>query len=456
MTQGFTATLAAFAAGLEARALPPEVAEAAGTSLIDQIGAILAAAGLAPETAPFVARARAAGPGRAVVLGHGFTAPAEAAAFANGAMAHAVDYEDTHDATLVHPGAAVVPAALAVAQETGAAGAELLAALVAGAEVTCRVALAFRGNPQEGTGFYILPMIGAFGAAAAAGRLLRLNPAAMEQAFSLAFVQVGGSIAAMEHGPSHLRAVRDAFTARAGVVAAGLAAAGTEGFPALFERRAGYFELFAPGRFDPAAGLAGLGTRFEAARVSLKPWPSCRGTHAFVEAALELRAAHGIAAEQVEAAEVGVSPFFESLLVPAEARRRPASAIAARFSIPFCLGLALARGEVGLTGFDAAARTDPMVLRIADRVRHRVEPWPQAEATRGTLRLHLAGGRVVAREVLRPLGHPDRPMPPERLAAKLADCAARAPVPPDPARLAAAVAAARGLAGLARVDALAL
>jgi 2-methylcitrate dehydratase PrpD len=352
-------------------------------------------------------------------------------------MAHALDFEDTHDATLVHPNAAVLPAALAVAEMTGASGRELLTAVALGADLTCRIAGAFAGNPQERGGFLVLPLIGVFGATAAAARLLGLGPERTVQAFSLAFGQAVGSTDANAYGASDFRAVRDAFTAKAAVTAALLAARGVNGFDRPLEGPAGYFALFAGGRYDAAPLLDGLGTRFAATEASFKPWPCCRGAHAFVEAALGLAEENAVAAPAVAGIHVRVSPFFAGLCEPAELRTRPPSAIAAKFSIPFTVGTALARGNVGLADFDAAARAAPDVLALAAKVTHQVCPnWGLAESTRGAVELRLGDGRRVGREVVHPRGHPANPMSPAELRAKFIACGAFAARPAGAARLA--------------------
>jgi 2-methylcitrate dehydratase PrpD len=419
----YSEALSSFAATQAWAKIPGPARQAACTSLLDQMGAILAGSAAGGGVPAFVDLARESGGGASTVLGCGFRTSAVMAAFANGAMAHAVDYEDTHDRTLVHPNAAVVPAALAVAEKIGASGRDLVTAIVAGAEIACRLGMSFAGNPQKSSGFFVLPMCGAYGAAAAAGRLLGLSPAQMTQAFALTLNQVAASDGVIDHGPSHFRQVRDGFSAKAGVVAAHLAKSGVVAFDKPFEGPKGFFALFAGGAFDPAAGLDGLGERYEMAALSYKPWPSCRGSHAFVEAALDLRQAHAFDLRDIVAIDATVSAFFETLCFPPDLRKRPPNAIAAKFSIPFTVGVALAKGHVRIEDFGDAALQDPEVLHLASLVGHRVEAtWPHAESTRGRLTIRLADGRSLTHEVAAPLGHPDRPIDREALVAKFIDC----------------------------------
>jgi 2-methylcitrate dehydratase PrpD len=433
---GLSRRLAEHAASVRPEALPAAVLAATRTSVLDQTGAILAASGLAACCAPFARMARDGATGRASVLGHGFRSSAELAAFANGAMAHALDYEDTHDATLVHPHAAVLPAALAVAQARGASGAELLAAVAVGADLACRIALAFERSPERADGFAVVPLVGAYGAAAAVGRLLGSPPERIVHALSLVLGLVTGSAAGMRDPGSHWRAVRDGFAARAAVTAATLAHHGVNGFERPLEGPAGYYALYGGGRFDESAALRGLGERYEGAAVSFKPWPSCRGTHAFVEATLALAAGRPLRAGDVRAVQVRTSPFFRTLCEPRAARIAPDTATAAKFSIPFAVGTALVRGRVALEDFADAALHDPAVRSVAATVSHEVcEDWVGDRATRGAVRIVLADGTTLEHEVLAPLGHPTNPMPAAALREKFRECAAHAAEPMTPERI---------------------
>jgi 2-methylcitrate dehydratase PrpD len=428
---GVSRAIAQHVIGTRFDTLPAEAIAAAKASLLDAVGVTLAASSLGEASSAFAEIARqAANPRGATVLGFGFKAAPAMAAFANGAMAHALDYEDTFDEALVHPNAAVVPAALAVA-ETAAQpvdGRELIAAIALGADLSCRLGLAVDGHERSGVSVRF--MAGALAAAAAAGRLLGLDEGRQIEAFALAQFQIAFPSETMAYAPSHMRAVREAFAAKAGVLAAQLAAGGVRAFDKPFEGRHGFFGL----NTDSAEGaerlLDGLGREFPAARVSFKPWPSCRGTHAFVEAALWMVENAGVRVEAVANAEAVISPFFRALCEPPERKRRPATAIDAKFSVPFTVATAFAKGRVGLDCFDAAARGDSTVLALADRIGHRVETgWNTAEATRGILNLTTRDGRTFTRSVEAPLGHPDHPMSAAAMAAKFAECATYARVP---------------------------
>lgn len=412
----------------------PEAARAVTRrAVIDAIGVMSAASGLGEGCEAFVALAQDSGEsGPCGILGFDLRTSPVMAAFANGAMAHALDFEDTHDATLVHPHAAVVPAALAAAEFAGGVrGREFIDAVAVGADMSCRLALGLNESVEK-RGFYFIPMLSAYGAAAAAARVLKLSEAEIVQSFALASCQAVFSDALVAYPPSHLRAVRDGFSARAGVTAALLARRGLQAFDRPIEGAGGLYANFARGKFDADRMLRGLGDDYEGAKVSFKPWPSCRGTHAFVEAALSLVRDGAVDPAAITRIDVRVSPFFAVLCESPDQKRRPKTAIDAKFSIPFTVAVALGRGDVALDGFSAARLADPKLHALADKVHHTVEPcWTFEQSTRGELSLSLADGRTLARAVIDPLGHPANPMDEHAMRRKFAGCLAAARHPMD-------------------------
>jgi len=415
--------------------VPADVRAVTRRAVIDSIGVMSAASGLGEGCEAFAALAKESGEvGRCTVLGFDFRTSPIMAAFANGAMAHALDFEDTHDATLVHPHAAVVPAALAVAEFVGAvSGRDFLDAVAIGADISCRLALGLTESVEK-RGFYFIPMLSAYGAAAAAARLLKLSESEIIQSFALASCQAVFSDALVAYPASHLRAIRDGFSAKAGVTAALLARRGVQAFARPIEGPGGLYANFARGKFDAERMLHELGQKYEGAGVSFKPWPSCRGTHAFVDGALSITREGAFDADCVERIDVKVSPFFAVLCEPPEQKRRPKTAIDAKFSIPFTVALALARGELGLNDFSQKRLSDPKLHALADKVHHTVEPtWTFDQSTRGALMLSFADGHKAVREVREPLGHPTNPMDESATIRKFEDCLACARHPLEPA-----------------------
>jgi 2-methylcitrate dehydratase PrpD len=427
---GLSSILAEHVAGFPTDQLPPSTLHAAKRALLDGIGVMLAASGMAPEVAPFVKYAAASGPGRSSILGHGIKTGAAMAAFANGAMGHALDFEDAFDAAPSHPNASLLPTALAIAQAGGEIdGPALLAAIAVGCDLVCRLGLGLRRDMEVG-GWYPPPILGAFGAVAAAARLRRLSADQTRDAFSLILCQVTMPGEIKYSRDTVIRAVREAFPAQAAVQASALAAAGVRGFEEPFEGKAGFFRLYAEGQYDPAVILDQLGETFWIEQLSFKRWPACRGTHAYIEAAQAMRAAHPIDPDSIVAIVATGGDVQRMLVEPTDRKAAPSTVIDAKFSIPFAIGAALIDEEVTLDSFAAASLADPRKLALARRVRFEQKPeWGRAQAASGGLTIELADGTRLERWIEIAVGAASRPIDDAALTAKFLNCTQRAKRP---------------------------
>lgn len=411
--------------------LPPEAVTAARHSLLDAIGVSAAASALEPACAPFAELAEDRS-GPCTVLGYRRRASPLMAAFANGALAHALDFEDAYDGAPAHPNAASVPVALALAERDSAIdGKRLLAALAIGSDLVCRLASALPDNPDR-HGFYTPAVLSTFGAAATAASLLRLDEDGVRATLALALSQSMASSQFKADPASPVRAIREAFPARAGLTAAMLAEKGAGGFGGAIDGTHGLYAVYARGAPRRGELLEGLGARFLGAEVSYKPWPSCRGTHAFIEAALALKWRHGFSFEEVTHVEARGAALNTMLMEPEAQKRRPGLAIDAKFSLPFCIASALVHDAVNLDSFTPARLADARVLSLAEKVSFTAEPGSSMrDATGGELELGLAGGARHTLRVEHPLGHPSSPLDEEALVEKFVDCVGRAVEPLD-------------------------
>jgi 2-methylcitrate dehydratase PrpD len=428
---GLSATLAAHIAQVEFAALPATTVTATRRAILDGVGVMLAASGASPDVMPFVRHARAhGGIAQSSILGFNYRVPASLAAFANGAMAHALDYEDAFDAAPVHPNASLLPAALAIAQAHGpVSGRDFIAAVAAGCDLVCRMALALR-QPLEAGGWYPPPILGAFGATAAACRLLRLTPRQITDAFSLLMCQNSCPGEIKYSADTVIRAVREAFPAQAAVSCARLAADGVRGFDAPLEGKSGFYELFAGGHYDSADLLEGLGARYWIDALSFKAWPCCRGTHAYIEIAQTLRRQQRFAAAEIAALRIRGGEVQQMLCEPVAQKHAPQTVIDAKFSLPFTLAVALLHDEVTLGSFTPQSLSDPELLSLAARARFEPQPgWGRERAAAGELVIVLRDGRELQHAVPNALGDPGRPLGTAALRAKFIDCAGRAASP---------------------------
>jgi 2-methylcitrate dehydratase PrpD len=411
--------------------LPGSTRRAAGMALMDGLGVMLGASGY-PEARPFVELARA-GTGSATVLGHGFRSSASAAAMANGAMAHVLDFEDAFDAAPCHPNASLLPAALAVAEAYGpVSGEKLLTAIAVGCDLVCRLGLALR-RPMEEGGWYPPPILGAFGATAACAKLLDLNERQILDAFSLVLGQNSCPGEIKNSADTVIRAIREAFPAQAAVTSALLARSGVRGFDEPFEGKAGFYALFAVGQFDPLDILDGLGHHFWIDRLTYKKWPCCRGTHAFIEAVQIIRGRRAFDWRDIERIELSIGEVQRMLAYPENRKSRPATPIDAKFSAQFTTAVALLHDEVTLDSFSPWILADLDVLSLTGRVALVDRPdWGRDRGATGEVALEFRDGTSERELVEVAVGHPDRPLDEGGLLRKFIDCAGRAANPLDP------------------------
>lgn len=430
MKPAVTSTICEHVAGAASDALSPGARRGAARALLDGVGVMLAASGLADEARPFHSLAVAQGGApEAAIVGYGDRVPAPLAAFVNGAMAHALDYEDTFDAGPVHPNASLLAAVLPVVQSVErTSGSDLLAAIAIGGDLVCRLSLALRRRMEAG-GWYPPPILGAFGATAAVARVMRLTPAQVADAFSLTLCGATMPGELKHSADTTLRAVREAFPAQLAVTSCRLAAAGVRGFDTPFEGEDGFYRLYANGEYDADALLRGLGETFHAAELTFKRWPSCRGTHAYIEATRALRAAHHFEATDVASIRAEGGAIQRMLALPVERKRAPATAIDAKFSIPFTIAATLTDGDVTLDTFTSEGLRDPSRLSLAARVDFVERRELDGEPAAGSVTLELRDGRRLHHHVAHAWGHPGRPLDDDALIAKFVDCAARAARP---------------------------
>ncbi len=415
-----THVLSQFAAGQRYESLPPEVAERARLLLLDLLGIALRARHDAESTPALI---RAAGPlgltgGGATVLGDGAGYTPPGAALINGALAHSLDFDDTHAAGSIHPSAPIVPAALAAAEMTGAGGKDLIAGIVAGFEIQIRLSLALGPTEHYARGFHPTATCGIFGAAAAAGRIFGLDASGIASAFGIALSQAAGSMQFLLEGAWTKRS-HVGQAAMNGLIAATLAREGFKGALAPFEGKAGFFHAYAP-HPAPEKAVAGLGENWRTMEIAVKPYPSCRYSHAPIDALLRLKAANDIAPEEIESVRIGVPRTGWNIVGdPEAAKQNPKSIVDGQFSMPFCAAVALRAG--GLAWDDYASHLgDAETLALCRRVSTEVDEAAEAEFPAnlaGAARITTARG-VFEDFVAAPLGEPENFVSDAQLRAK--------------------------------------
>jgi 2-methylcitrate dehydratase PrpD len=421
---GVTADLSAFCAAIRLDRLPPEVVRRARFLLLDLVGNIVRARHDAESTASFLAAARAMGMagGNAGVFGDAARYTPLGAAFLNGALAHSLDFDDTHAAASLHPGAPVIPAALAAGEMTGASGADVLAAIIAGYEVTCRIALALPANEHYDRGFHPTATCGAFGAAAAAARVFGLDADGVAGALGTVLSQCAGSLEFLVNG-AWTKRFQVGWAASNGLMAATLVREGFKGAAEALEGRHGFLRAYAPNP-RPERVTQDLGRVFELMHTAVKPYPSCRYGHAGIDAALALRAANDIKPQEITAIRLGL-PRSGLMLIgdPPAKKADPRNVVDGQFSGPFVVASALATGAMGWDSYGLLE--DPTVRGLLGKVQCEFDPAIEAEFPAnmsGRLTIEARGQRF-EQTVVVPKGEPANFLSEAELRAKFAGLA---------------------------------
>lgn len=316
-------------------------------------------------------------------------------AFLLGALTHILETDDLHRASVVHPGCVVVPPAYALARRLGASADDFLDAVIWGFEACCRVGMGV--GPAHYRIWHNTATCGAFGSAAAAGRLWTLSDTELVNAFGNAGSQAAGLWQFLETGAmtKHLHA---GHAAEAGLKAADLARFGFTGPPEILEGEKGFFRAACPDA-APEKVLAEQDGPWQVHLTSIKPWPSCRHTHPAIDAAQGIVARHGRPFAPEEISDVAVEVYQAALDVcdnPA-----PTTDYEGKFSLQHCTAAALTRDEVGFDAFDAEGR------RAAASLWRKVKPvaaepyrsrYPQAWGSKVTVTLATGAQLVEARD----------------------------------------------------------
>jgi 2-methylcitrate dehydratase PrpD len=410
-----TQTLAEYAATLRYEDIPSDVIERAKQCISDTIATVIFGSRLpwSRMIARFAETNANGGHSRILAPG-GPCVHAPAAALANGAFAHAFEMDNlTWPSTGVHPGATLLPPGLAVAQERGNSGRELITAVVAGAEVMIRIGRATR-HRNESRGFHAPGTTGPFGAATACARLLKLDTAAMRNALGIAGSLACGLLEFARSGTGAMvKRLHLGRAAESGVLAASLASEGFTGPASVLEGEFGFLRVFCGDDVDAAELTRDLGRDYATRVITLKRFPCHITAHTSVQAILDLRAQHAYAAAEVSSIHIAGNEKMAGVNnIPS-----PADIMMAQYSIPFCVALAHVRDPHDPRSFDETALRDLQIRALASRVKITVaenSPTPLAAVVTVT----LYDGRVFTRSVADFKGTPRCPLDPTELREK--------------------------------------
>ena len=403
--------------------LPSDVIESTKLRILDVIGLALAGA----ETAfgrSTIAAAKVmspAGPSR--IFGTGDALAAPTAAFANASLSQALEYDDTHNESIVHMSSPAVAAALALAGLRTVTGRDLILSIAVANEISCRVGSVSSGQFHR-RGFHPTGLFAPFGIAAGIGRILGLDAQRLAWAEGTAGSCAAGLLECWVDG-TQTKFLHSGFAAQSGLTAALLADAGVSGPPNVFEGR---FGLFASHLQDAAVQKNfgrindGLGTHWESRNSSFKPFPTAHVLHPYVSAILRVRA-QGVRAADVVRIECPVAEFNVSIVCePVAEKRAPATQAHCRVCLQYTMAETLYAGSLGKTAYSDAMRLNPEVLELARKVEYAVDAaFPGPGRFKGAVRVTLKDGRVLEEIEEYNRGSAENPMSEAELRAKFDD-----------------------------------
>ncbi len=403
--------------------LPSDVIESTKLRILDVIGLALAGAEtqFGRSTIAAAKTLSPAGPSR--IFGTGDAVAAPTAAFTNAALSQALEYDDTHNESIVHMSSPAVAASLALAGLRTVTGRDLILSIAVANEISCRVGSVSSGQFHR-RGFHPTGLFAPFGIAAGIGKILGLDAQRLAWAEGTAGSCAAGLLECWVDG-TQTKFLHSGFAAQSGLTAALLAEAGVSGPPKVFEGR---FGLFASHLQDPAVPknfgriADGLGTHWESRNSSFKPFPTAHVLHPYVSAILRLRT-QGVRAADVARIECPVAEFNVSIVCePVAEKTAPATQAHCRVCLQYTMAEALYAGSLGKNAYSEAMRLNPEVLALARKVEYAVDPtYPGPGRFKGAVRVTLKDGRVLEEIEEYNRGSAENPMSEVELRAKFDD-----------------------------------
>lgn len=393
-----SSTISQWVSGLAFEDIPADVVEATKLRILDVIGLSIAGGETGFGAAVRAATGKMAPAGPARLWGSKQTSNVLGAAFANGAASQALEYDDTHNESIVHMSSPSVAAAMALADEARLAGRDVIRAVALGNELSCRAGSVMPGQFHK-RGFHPSGLFAPFGVCWLAAALYGLSVREMVCATGIVGSFAAGLLQCWVDG-TQSKFLHPGWAAQSGIAAANLAHAGVTGPAEIFEGRFGLFASHlqaAEPRPDFGRLVGGLGEEWESRNASFKPFPVAHVVHPYIDALLRLRARHGLVPGDVARIVCPVAPYIVGIVCePVKEKRRPLSDSHGRVSLQYTLAEALVRGRIGKDAYGPGSLHDDEILALADRVDFLVdESFPGPERFKGVVRVDLHDGRSV-------------------------------------------------------------
>ncbi len=412
-------TLVDFLDGIDFDDLSDEVVDRTKRFILDTLGVAVAGTSAPGCRETLGVYSNWGGREEATVWLFGRRLPVPAAGLLNSLLVHARDFDDTFDESALHALATTLPPALVLGEREKVSGRDLITAVVSGVEVVVRLGLAI----QRPLSWIRTATCGGFGAVAAAGKVLKLSKKEMLNAFGVMYSKTSGNAQCLLDGGLSKR-LQPGFAVGDALQAVALAESGINGAKEVLEGAYGFFNLYEHGDYERERLIEEVDGHFHILDLSFKPYPSCRMTHATIQAILKLRDEYHIKPEEVESIHVAVSSMVKEM-VGGDFVVRDNPQVDAQFSIPYTVAVALNKGDVFIEDFEEEVirrRSEdwkPLIDRVAVEATDSLTP---KDMKHSSVKIVLRDGRTYEAEEEALIGSPNLDMPWEMCVEKFRKC----------------------------------
>jgi 2-methylcitrate dehydratase PrpD len=405
--------------------LPEKVVDETKKQLLDYIGVALGGYGQAGAKEIRELAVEWGGAQQSTIIGCGVKVPAPNAAQVNATMVHSLDFDDVHEAAIMHPGVITISTALAMAEYRGGlSGKDFIQAVAVGGDMISRMGLATRpGDNVHKYGWHLTTLNGFMTAAAVAARILGLNEDEVINAIGIGYHQSSGNGQAVKDGVLTKR-LGPGFAVRGGIQAAMLAQKGVTGARNSLEGVQGFYYVYHGNCYSRDILVGELGTRFESENISIKPYPCCRGTHPTIDATLTLVRENNIPSDDVESIKIRAGRgTLDLLALPLEVKAKPRNFVDSQFSLVWGCATAIVKKRVTLSSYTETAIREKDVLDVAAKVSVEYEPKFDTGGLEPVhVEIRMKDGKVYKKLMETATGSPEKPATFEEVVGKFNGC----------------------------------
>jgi 2-methylcitrate dehydratase PrpD len=405
--------------------LPEKTVEETKKQVLDYIGVALGGYGQAGAKEIRELAVEWGGAAQSTILSCGVKVPAPNAAQANATMVHSLDFDDVHEAAIMHPGVVTISTALAMAEYAGGlSGKDFIQALAVGGDMISRMGLATRpGDNVHKYGWHLTTLNGFMTSAAVAAKIMGLPEEQMISAVGIGYHQSSGNGQAVKDGVLTKR-LGPGFAVRGGIQAAMLAAKGVTGARNSMEGVQGFYYVYHGNCYSREALVGELGKRFESENISIKPYPCCRGTHPTIDATLILVNENDIPAEKVDSIKIWAGRgTLDLLALPLEVKAKPRNFVDSQFSLVWGCATAIVKKRVTLSSYTETAIKEKDVLDMAAKISVEYDPKFDTGGLEPVyIEITMKDGKVFKKLMETATGSPEKPATFDEVVSKFNGC----------------------------------